>query len=168
MVNEPSFWTVSGSDLTDFMKLGLPVWHDLLTKDRLNQFEASALEAVALFTRGATKGDLSDRLLNTFAAVESLLLKDSQEPLTVSISDRLALVVGTTPDQREEHAKTCRDAYSIRSKFIHHGSRPEDTECIESFLKIVWSFFIGRLPTAVSEFTRKQDFVTSVDRLKYL
>jgi hypothetical protein len=163
----PTFFKISRRNLSDFMRLGLGRWHDALVRQPRSDLEDAALASVVLFTRGATKRDLSDRIMYTFAAIESLLLKDAQEPLAQNIGDRLALAVENSTDNRINAVRLVKEVYGIRSQFVHHGAAPKEVELVGRLLELVWKFYTAALPSALARFSRRLDYVEYLDRLKY-
>ena len=83
-------WIISDSDVQDFQQLGMPQFHALLTKPKRTKFEDDVLGSILVYTKSATKLELSDRLVYTFTALDSLLTRDSNEHLGQNVGDRIA------------------------------------------------------------------------------
>lgn len=161
-----SFWRISVGDLRDFFGLALAAYDVALRKDDPSDWETDVLSSLALFTQGATKAAIADRLLYTFAALESLLLRDSREPLTQNIGDRLAFALENDPGARRQIVELVKDIYDARSRFVHHGEKVRDHSLVERCLESVWKFYVVVLPRAMHHRT-KNDFINSLDAIKY-
>ena len=151
----------------------LPViahWASLLTKATLTPFENAALKSVLLYSRATRYRNVSEKLIHIFAAIESLLLRNENEPISVTVADRLAFAVGQNADDRMGIVRNLRDVYAMRSRFVHHAlETAPDGEALaklESFLVTISQFFLNFR----KEFTlheTKEGFIEALERRKY-
>lgn len=72
--------------------------------------------------------------------LESLLLKDGNEPIQKSLGERMAVLVGRTVDERLAVIKNVTDTYRLRSQFIHHGQSIgiDDMQTLQTFMVNTW------------------------------
>ncbi len=76
-------------------------------------------DRVLYFAQAARhSGNLGLKIANYVTCFECLFCTDSAE-LTHKLSDRVALFLGTTPEERMEMFKAAKAAYTIRSKTVH-------------------------------------------------
>ena len=122
--------------------------------------------SIGLYTQGSMKIGVADRLMYTFAGLESLLLRDQREPLAQNIGDRLAFALEAEPSRRQELVRLVKDAYDARSRFVHHGHDIKDLTLVGRFLEAVWKFYVLPLPRALHHRTRIE-FIESLDQIKY-
>jgi hypothetical protein len=165
----PEQWILSSTEIRELSGLAWAAFNGALAKDsaQRSDLERAVMDSVRLYTVGCTKFELSDRLLYTFAALESLLLRDSREPLAQNIGDRLAFTVEKTAERRRQIVALVRNVYDTRSRFVHHGDRIEDTQTVEKFLRIVWQFFVVYLPRALVRLQTKQALIDEIEQEKY-
>ena len=57
------------------------------------------------------------------AGLESILLRDSSEPILQNLSERLAMFAYDTVQERAVALKDIKEAYALRSRFVHHGAK---------------------------------------------
>ena len=145
-------------------------WSELLQRGAKTDFERAALRSLLLYSRATRHRNLSEKLLHVFAALESLLLRNESEPIAVMMGDRLAFAVGTNLTQRRDIARSVRDVYSVRSKFVHHGiEEPPDSDQLarlEAFLATVGQLFF-ELGGFLKSVSTKADFLDALDARKY-
>lgn len=99
------------------------------------------------------------------AAVESLLLRENNEPIGKSIGERLAFIVGETVDERIAVKNIVSRVYGSRSAFLHHGRQLAEMDALELFMKYVWRGFLW-LIRSVDRFQTKQQLIELLERRK--
>lgn len=78
--------------------------------------------ALCRFLYASERGREEDRLVDLLIAAESLfLLKDEKTELSYRLRQRVALLLGTTVEDRLKIAEDIRTAYDCRSKVVHGG-----------------------------------------------
>jgi hypothetical protein len=162
----PDIWELSNEHL-DSMEADLVGLRHLTRVGKRSNFSSAALDAIRLYSRSALSREPSDKLVFIFSALESILLKDQSEQIQASVGDRLAFLLGTSPEERKRITGLLRKAYVWRSKFVHHGRTSiEDLEELREFMKYVWEFFL-RVPRYVPSYRTKADFIDAIDNRKY-
>ena len=117
------------------------------------------------FGRAALTPDPEEKMVWYCAGLESILLKDSSEPILHNLGERLAVFGYDTVDERAAALKDIRKAYSLRSRFLHHGVDITEGEIVAGFASHGLRFF-SRLTKAVANFSSKREFLEHVDRVK--
>jgi hypothetical protein len=115
---------LSGPHLQRLMSSGLSRIDQLLRATDRTELQDAALNAMALFTAGLLSSNSAHRLMHALTAVESLLLKNYNEPIMASFVVRAAFVAGKTIEARRDIVSDLRRAYEVRSSFVHHGENP--------------------------------------------
>lgn len=138
-------------------KFGLDRLGTLLIERDLSSLEESLLTAFRLYARASLETGLAEKLLHTIVALETLLVRNSTEPLQDNISVRLAFLVGRSLKEREAIVANVKAAYAMRSQFVHHGTRNPNLEAARPFLELAH--------TAIFNILRNTDKVQSKDQL---
>ena len=100
-------------------KSGFGIANQLLCKIGLTDLEQRCLEAISHFAHGVSSTFPQDRLLHALVAVESLLLRDTNEPIKGSLSYRVARLATSTIEDRRKAKQDFLKGYDLRSKFVH-------------------------------------------------
>jgi Apea-like HEPN len=132
----------------DQERLRFPEVLDLLhglSGNHTGDFKRQLYDALLLYSRNSTAPEIADKLVFVLVSLESMLLKDSTEPITKNIGERMAFLIGKSVDERKAVIQNVDAAYRIRSKFIHHGNSVEDSEIIERFFEYAWQCFHAML-----------------------
>ena len=122
---------------------GLNVISDVLKKDERSNFQEEVLKSLMLYSRSCIMKEPNDKLVYILVALESLLLKNTTEPISGNLSTRMSFVIGQDKDDRKRIIALVKDIYDIRSKFIHHGDRVsiEEGEKLDEFFFASFYFF---------------------------
>jgi hypothetical protein len=175
---------IFGNKLTSYNERGLPhgplQWNvdtersqfpDLLSLlHRLasqtgNDFGDALLDAMLLYSRNSLTPDIADKLVFVLVSLESLLLKDSNEPITKNIGERMAFLIGNSVGERREILKNVDDTYRIRSAFIHHGDSPADLKTVSVFFGNAWSCFVALL-RSTDRYSTKPELINTLEERK--
>jgi len=161
----PDIWELSSERLA-ILEDDLNSFRGLLAVGQKTEFQKEALDAILLYTRSTMIREPADKLVFIFSALESILLKNENEPIQTHIADRLAFVLGLSTDERKKIARLVRTCYGFRSQFIHHGRTLEDFEVLAEFMMYAWNFFI-RLTRYAHQYTTRSDFLEAIETRKY-
>ena len=127
------------SDIIDeAFKIGLGRLHEILISDNRSDLEDYVLEACLLYSRCTIAKEPADKLIYLMVSLESILIKDSNEPISQNLSDRMAFLFDETPKRRKYIAKVIREAYKLRSKFMHHGDSIESMDSLKEIMNLAW------------------------------
>ena len=156
------YWNLSSKDLDSYAKVGLGFLGSLLTKSKndLTDFQEKLLEAIFIYSKASLAKQLSDRLIYTLVALETIFLKDENEPIQDNISLRMAYMHKVSLEERKKIIKNIKDTYGLRSAFIHHGKQvsEENLEILKKFMVDTWLCLTQVISFAYEGFTKQQFF----------
>lgn len=169
--NSP-FTKISSDIIKENFEHGLKELSALLAKNDRIEFEEELLNAVIQYSKSCLAKDISDKLIYILVALESMLLKDGNEPIQKNIGERMAVLYGQTLEQRKVIIKNVIQTYGLRSSFIHHGKKmsSEHTEVLTEFMINAWETLVRivQIVTHYSGITRQQFFdLVEEKRLSY-
>lgn len=161
-------WTINSDLLSKMKERGFDTLVDLNGKDEneRTEFQNSLLKALSIYSKSSLAQNLNDKLLYVVVSLESLLLKNNIEPLQKNISERMALLVGRSLDERLFIIQNYKDAYNLRSKSVHHGTTLTQTKVIEDFLRDAW-WTLNKLIEKANDFVTKEEMINFVDDIKF-
>ncbi len=156
---------ISKALLTDLKARGLDLASALLRLSKRNEFQEHLLDALLMYSRAALQDGLAEKLLYIVVALESLLLRDDKEAIQQNLGERIAFTIGGTVEERKRVIKVTKDAYSLRSGFMHHGADVDDLKVIEEFM-LYTNVFFERMLQATNLFTTKAHFLDTLENRK--
>jgi Apea-like HEPN len=156
---------IDGKTLALMKELGLDAFQRILDKPLRSEFEDTVLSASIQFGEAALIRELHTRLVVYCVALERVLLKSSTEPITQNLRERLALFVRDNLGERAEVLRTVRDAYAIRSRYVHHGARSDDLITMSEFSRLGLQFFLKAAKNS-NRFASTAAFLDHLDALK--
>jgi hypothetical protein len=158
----PAFWDI------DPDRARLPGLLDLLhalSSNHTSDFRRQLYDALLLYSRNSTASETADKLVFVLVSLESLLLRDSNEPIAKNIGERMAFLIGASVEERKAIVQNVDATYRIRSKFIHHGDSVEDSEVIERFFEYAWQCFHALLHQ-IDDVAAKSDLLETLENRK--
>jgi hypothetical protein len=159
-------WQMTEAQLQDFQQRGLANAGSLLAEEGLSEFQATVRSSLLAYSKGTTLTDLNDRLVYTFSALENLLLRDNNEPIQQNLGERAAFLLMRDHQARMEVVRNVKDAYHLRSQYIHHRVQGADEKLLEVFIRNA-HFVLDRALRHVDKFQNKLDFLSAIDRIKF-
>jgi len=156
---------ITNQKMAKFVQLGFGQIDILLNSESLSSFCSDVLDALLLYSRAGTCNDVADKLVYMLAALESILLRNSSEPIQQNLAERLAFLIGENIEDRKNIISNVRDSYSLRSAFLHHGASIDDLKTLEKFMLNVWVAAI-KLIFATDHFKTKNDFISYLNDRK--
>ncbi len=136
-----------------------------LASEHSTEFQNFLYDALILYSRQALAVEISDKLVFTLSALESMLLRDSSEPIQKNLGERMAFLIGQTAQQRKEIVKNIEEIYKIRSAFVHHGQTPRHVDVVDCFLVNAWTT-LSRLLDLVPQYRTKAALVGALEDRK--
>lgn len=129
---------------TPWLKERLGAISSLLTDERPNDFSQKLLRSLYTYSHCARARSPGEKLVFAFAALETLLLVDNQEPIQHNLGRRIAMLMGRDVAERKVMMGLVRGAYALRSKFMHHGEVPprESYELTNDLLRLAYQVFM--------------------------
>jgi len=139
---------------------------DRLATDPVStEYRKSLYDALILYSRQPLAREVSDKLIFTLSALESMLLRDSNEPIQKNLGERMAFLIGQTVPQRKDIVKNIDEVYRIRSAFVHHGQTARHVKTVDRFLVNAWAT-MSRLLDLVPEYRTKAALIGALEDLK--
>lgn len=159
-------WIVDAKQIQFFNESGLARLGELLSSATPGEFEADLLSSLLLYTQSCLYRDPADRLIYTLVSLESMLLRDVNEPIEHSLSERMAFLGANGYEARMTAAKTVKKAYALRSSFIHHGIRVEDEAALREFMFLAWQVW-HRLLHSSKRIPTRDALFKELDKMKF-
>jgi hypothetical protein len=136
-----------------------------LASDISTEFCRALYDALILYSRQTLAVDVSDKLVFTLSALESMLLRDGNEPIQKNLGERMAFLIGQSPQARKDIVKNIEAVYRIRSAFVHHGQTARHVETVDRFLINAWTTF-SRLMDLSVKYKAKAALIGALEDLK--
>jgi len=165
--SETKIMSIDNSFLSRIKLAGLEKMSLVLKENNTTKFEDDILGSIKLYSDATMNKDLSGKLVYLFAAIESILLKDSSEPIQQNIGERLATLIGKSLETKKEVIKNIKDIYQSRSAFIHHAQDVCDIENFEIFMKNIW-LAMSIIMNNHDKHETKSEFITHIDDHKLM
>jgi hypothetical protein len=138
---------------------------DLARNRTTMEYRRELYDALILYSRQCHATEISDKLVFTVAALESILLRDSNEPIQKNLGERMAFVTGKNIDERKAIIKTVEEIYKYRSAFVHHGQTPRHLASLDTFLVYAWTTMVNMLG-AVNHYRTKAALLGALEDRK--
>lgn len=159
------FWSLDEGMMDLMISTGLGAVSALYC-EQASDYEKDLWASISTYSRSSLQKTPEDRLIYVFRALESFLLKSKNESIQQNIADRIAFTIAEKADDRRAIVKNVVKVYGLRSDSVHHNQSIEETDLLIEFLQYVFRFFalvVGRR----KEFATRQEFLDSLDELKY-
>ncbi len=156
---------ISKPILNDLQARGLDLASELLRLQKRNDFQEHLLDALLTYSRAALQDGIAEKLLYILVALESLLLRDDKEAVQQNLGERIAFTIGGNLDERKRVIKVTKDAYNLRSRFMHHGADVDDLKVMQEFMSYANVFF-ERALRAINLFSSRLDFLDTLENRK--
>lgn len=158
-------WRLDKDRILEIRQTGLDKISSMLAAESLKDFEKSVLNSIFLYSKSAFVSDPVEKVVYILSSLESILLKNENEPIQQNLAERIAVFTAQELDERKIIIKTIKSVYGIRSKYLHHGQTSSELKLISDFMIRAWIFFIHLLANA-DRFQTQQEFVNAIDDLK--
>jgi len=163
---ESTYWRLPDTALRDFLPGGLTDLSNLLRQDEHTPLEEAVLRGLMVYSRATLTSDPTDKLIHIFVALESLLLKNENEPPVGAVSERMAFIAGRSVEERLEVAALVKWAYSMRSKYVHHAVPLADIERLREFMLRAWDVLMA-LVRSRQHYSSVAEMHTALERRKF-
>ena len=157
-------WFWSDEDRRRAIRVGLEDFERLLLKDALTELEAAVLRAVELLDDSVCCNELEKRSALAFTAAESLLVRNTSEPVQVMLGLRCGHLTRQDPDDRMWVDRTIKEAYALRSGYLHRGRRKIDEKAL-SDLHCVLVDTLAAVSRLTPSLKTREKFFEHLDRL---
>jgi len=155
-------WRLGQRQIIEIRKIALDKISLLLAAESLNGFENAVLNSIFLYSKSAFTADPVEKVVYMLSALESILLKNENEPIQQNLAERIAVFTVQGLEKRKAIIRTIKSAYGVRSRYLHHGHTSSELELVSEFMRCVWGFFI-QLVDNIDKFKSKEEFVVAID-----
>jgi hypothetical protein len=138
----------------------------LSEKQKKSEYDTCLLNALILYSKSSLSTVVTERLVYIFAALESMLLKNTTEPVQKNIGERLAFLTRKTAEERRRVVQVVDEVYKLRSSFLHHGEEVNESAIIEEFMRSAWTSFIV-LIAELDRFQERSQMFDTLDNMKF-
>jgi hypothetical protein len=156
-------WVIDDAALREMNELQT-IASALFEKEPKTSMEKLVFDALLLYSKAALVPTLAEKLLYMFAALESVLLRDEDEPITHSISERLAYMSADEANFRIKARRSVKEAYGVRSRFVHHGKRVDKD--LSDFFRYAW-MALWQIAKVASKFKTKFELLDDIEQYKF-
>jgi hypothetical protein len=146
-------------------EMGLDTLSKIYTKSEPSDFEESILNMSYLYSRSCFTSNTLEKIVYALSALESMLLKDNSEPIQQNIGERMAIFSRTELDERKRVIQNLKQAYGLRSRYIHHGTISKDEDVAGEFLMNMWIFYVSLLDNS-GRFKTRLEFISAIEDRK--
>ena len=131
------------------------------------EFRTVLHHALQLYSRHTIALEPPHKIVFVTAAIESMLLKDSNEPIQKNLGERMAFLISDALQGRKDIVKNVDSFYRVRSELFHHGRNVthDDVLVVDTFLRNVWMSF-ARLLQSVDLYNTPRDLITALEDKK--
>lgn len=159
-------WHLSDHDVRDYTRsFGFGEVGELLAWSKRTSFQDKLLDALLLYSRSTREKDIAGKLVYTLVAMESVLLRNDTESIQQNVGERMAFLITNDVDKRRQIIRNLKAAYTLRSRFIHHGHTIEERETIWHFMVNAWSLFTT-LAKVSQRYETKENLIDELEVMK--
>jgi hypothetical protein len=97
--------------------------------------------------------------------MESVLLRNDNEPIQQNVGERMAFINANTVEERQRIIRNLKAAYTLRSRFIHHGHTIDQRETVWQLMISAWSLFTT-LAKFSQRFETKDELIDHLEAMK--
>lgn len=161
-------WKVENGFIAAIQHSGLNTINEILANKEKTAFHKTILDTLQIYSRCSLSSDYSDKLLYLLVTLESLLLKDSTEPIQQNVGERMAFALSQNPNERKKIVRNFKQVYGLRSKFLHHGNdiESEHVDTLQEFMFNVWNFLRMVILNA-NKFQTREQMIDTFENIKF-
>jgi hypothetical protein len=130
----------------------LGMYPESLSGAAKNEFGRRLAQSLRIFGRAVDQDNQDLRFLLIVVALETIFSRSKDSPITEYIADVGSIISKLKVDERYPLSREIKDAYSLRSKFVHQGDLPSQQSIkgkglsdFENVIFSVWSSVMNRL-----------------------
>jgi hypothetical protein len=160
-------WSISRAELQMMKNEQLEAVAGLVPNEGISNFALALRSSILTYSKGMTFPDMSDRLVYSLSALESLVLKDTNEGISQNLSERIAFLTVPSVEDRLRVVASCKAVYAARSDYVHHRRKsPVSEEDLELFFLMAHRALKVALAN-VPRFKTRTEFIDGIDRMKF-
>lgn len=157
-----SYWRLDKEGIRKIREEGLDKISSLLASSSLKDFEKAVLNSFFLYSKSAFAADPVEKVVHILSSLESILLRNENEPIQQNLAERIAVFTSQGLEERKSIIKIIKSVYGVRSKYLHHGHTSSELKLIFDFMIRVRVFFM-KLLANVDRFHTREEFVNAID-----
>lgn len=151
--------------LRRMFQLGLTKLSELLKTENITEFEELIFNAIYTFSKALSYLNFHEKLVFILSSAEIVFLKGN-EPIQHSVGQRLGFFVFDDAQKRKGVVNLVKDAYEIRSKFLHHGHFSYDYHLLSELQLTIWKA-LRNMIFLTDKFKEKKDFIGYIEDIIY-
>lgn len=157
---------INQSVLESMERLGFSKLSAMLAKLTPSNFEDVILRAVHWFSSALQQQEIENAFLCLIIALETVFTAERGNPITNSVAEGVALVLGHDVSSRKSIKKAVKDYYGMRSGVSHGGKKAILDSDYYSLMSIVGSI-IANLTEKAETFNSQKEFMEWIEELKF-
>jgi hypothetical protein len=146
-------------------KLGFSKLSGILAKPSPTNYEEVLLRAVHWFSSALQQQELENAFLCLIIALETIFTAERGNPITNTVAEGVALVLGHDFQSRKDIKKTIKDHYGMRSGVSHGGKKAILDSDYYTLMNMVGSI-IAKLTDKTNTFSSQKEFSEWIEELK--
>jgi hypothetical protein len=166
VLDRETAWALTKTHMAFFPNV-LERLHILAANQQRTAFQETLYGALLIYSRNSVAIAPADKLVYILVGLESVLIRNSNEPLGKNIGERVAFLVGDSLESRKAVVANVDEIYKLRSSFIHHGGSVEHVELLTTFMLNAWTCFSVFLQNA-DRYRTKADLISALDERKLM
>jgi len=166
VLDQGTAWGLSKAHIALFPNV-LERLHGLAANQQRSEFHQTLYDALLIYSRNSIAITAADKLVYILVGLESVLIRNSNEPLGKNIGERMAFLVGDSLESRKGVVANVDEIYKLRSSFIHHGRSVERVGLLSTFMLNAWTCFSVLLQNA-DRYRTKADLIAALEERKLM
>lgn len=158
-------WRLDQREIVELRKSGLDVISWLLNDNDPNDFKRALLNALIVYSKAAFTSEPIEKIIYVLSSLESMLLKNENEPIQQNLAERIAIFTVGELVKRKQIISNIKAIYGVRSRYLHHGHPKTELDSVREFLMNAWIFYALLLGSA-QKFSTRLEFVSVIDDAK--
>lgn len=160
-------YELSKSNLKVLEKLRIFELSEILSKpyEQVNEFEKVLLRGVHWFASSQTQVERENEFLNLTTCLEVFFTPEGGDPISNSIAESLAFILGKDLVERKRLKKRVKELYGLRSK-ISHGSHSSVLDKDITDLKSIATSLLAKMTERSKDFSSRNDLMDWLETQK--
>ena len=160
-------WKIETQLLVHIQNHGLNILNSILLSENRTDFHNTIIDTLQTYSRVGLASNYSDKLVYLLVTLESLLLKNSSEPIEQNVAERMAFSLTKVPSQRKKIIENFKKMYALRSKFVHHANdvEREHIDSLSRFMFNVWQL-LNMIINHANSFQNREQMIEAFDKVQ--
>jgi len=152
---------------SDMANIGIVVISELLQKKNLpfSDFEEALLNSIHWFSMAQLQPEIESSYLALITSIEALLSPRDRSPISNSIAEALAILIGKNVKDRRHIKKRFKELYGKRCAVSHGGDKAILENDYSELLHIAMEI-IQQMIARKNEFTTRVELLRHIDEIK--